>query len=669
MGLTRPNFSQINTRTVAEADPIQVLNSGSTQANVDVGFLINRDGGTTSNVALFWNESSKSFVTAFTTSSGITNANITATSYANITAGSLFADQFFYSNGIPFSGGNVVINGNINYSASSFGNSIPLGTNALGTLTSNAATLTTATEVTDAIAQLNSVLGKLVPASPPNFPGSTTVAVTTTNSGLMSNFTQTDNSGWGNLSVAGGTLVNTVRTAAFTTSGTPIVNVGPGTNGTVTAYVNGSANGMVTLTGNNTNTTSGNLYVYNVQDYHAVVSSVSSGFWSVFSTYAQATGGINPGWNRVAITDSATATSTNTATWYYDNSNPAAPSFSSTSIVLSSNVVAYSSTIPHLTSSAGFTIRGSVVNLSGDTYPNSTNLFSSTSSGGVVTAPTNVTYTSAGISLPMARNSAAVAQFTTTANVVAGFGRDTSYAGPAVTVTNGYNSASQTFTQGNIILYKTGTGTQIEETALTNSLSGSPNTYRIVNPDGGTAADTPTYTGSESAFNSQTSTLLVSDATVVGAQLRHDVTNYSSGYLPVGPNLSGHSSNQYFTFKFARTAVSKFNIAYTGTIAGLWVALPGVTDTSYAAPTNGWLNVAQPYFGSGVPGTGTGANGSAGCAIGGAAVVNSAVSNGSYTCTFGTQSSTNSTNNEIYVRVKLTAGQTLTALSIQAATN
>jgi hypothetical protein len=200
-------------------------------------------------------------------------------------------------------------------------------------------------------------------------------------------------------------------------------------------------------------------------------------------------------------------------------------------------------------------------------------------------------------------------------------------------------------------------------------LAGTPNTYRIVNPDGGTAVDTPVYTGSETAFNSQTSTLLTSDATVVGAQLRHDVTNYSSGYLPVGPNLSGHSSNQYFTFKFAQTAVSKFNIAYTGTIAGLWVALPGVTDVSYASPTNGWLNMAQSYFGSGVPGTGAGANGSAGCAIGGAAVVNSAVSNGSYTCTFGTQSSTNSTNHEIYVRVKLTAGQTLTALSIQAATN
>jgi hypothetical protein len=123
MGLTRPNFSQINTRNIAESDPMQVLNAGSTQANVDVGFLINRDGGVSSNVALFWNESSNSFVTAFTTSTGATNANITVTQHANLTAGNVYADAFFYANGSQFvSGGNVINTGNVTYVSNTFGN-------------------------------------------------------------------------------------------------------------------------------------------------------------------------------------------------------------------------------------------------------------------------------------------------------------------------------------------------------------------------------------------------------------------------------------------------------------------------------------------------------------------------------------------------------------------
>jgi hypothetical protein len=75
------------------------------------------------------------------------------------------------------------------------------------------------------------------------------------------------------------------------------------------------------------------------------------------------------------------------------------------------------------------------------------------------------------------------------------------------------------------------------------------------------------------------------------------------------------------------------------------------------------------YAGSGVPGAGAGGNGSNGCALGGVAVFNSAQTNKSVTCTFGTVSSSSTATNEIYVRVKLTSGQTVSALSIQAASN
>ena len=87
MALTRPRLGQLNTNVVAAADPIQVLHAGSNAANVDIGFLMNRANGLVSNVALYWNESGNTFVTAFTANTGSTDTNIAATSYAPITTG------------------------------------------------------------------------------------------------------------------------------------------------------------------------------------------------------------------------------------------------------------------------------------------------------------------------------------------------------------------------------------------------------------------------------------------------------------------------------------------------------------------------------------------------------------------------------------------------------
>lgn len=92
MGLTRTKFSQADTTIAKIQDPITVLNNDSAVANVDVGFLINRNHGTKSNVALFWNETGSEFVTALTSASGIPNSNISVSSYANLRIGSLFGN-------------------------------------------------------------------------------------------------------------------------------------------------------------------------------------------------------------------------------------------------------------------------------------------------------------------------------------------------------------------------------------------------------------------------------------------------------------------------------------------------------------------------------------------------------------------------------------------------
>ena len=77
------------------------------------------------------------------------------------------------------------------------------------------------------------------------------------------------------------------------------------------------------------------------------------------------------------------------------------------------------------------------------------------------------------------------------------------------------------------------------------------------------------------------------------------------------------------------------------------------------------------YAGAGVPGanTGAGGNGSNGCALSGTATLNATQTNKAVTATFGTVSSSSTATNEIYIRIKLTAGQTVTALSIAAASH
>jgi cytoskeletal protein CcmA (bactofilin family) len=603
-------------------------------------------------------------ITVSNISANVITSN-TATVTGNVNAGNIVASNTITANSInsnSISVSSITVGGNVSLPGL-YGNAIALGANSAGSLSTNAVSVSTTYNVTDTIALMNVVLGKLVPPPPPAFPGGQTIALSSLTTARMTNFTQTDNTQTGGQSVAGGTTVSTIRrSSSYSTSA--ITTVGPGDTGTVSVYKNGSASGSTAMTGG-LNGTFGELVIANNQDYHNVVASVNPNFWYSFN--AAATGTVSAGWNEVYITHSA-GDPTNTAIWYYDSASPGTPTFTLPTISLETNVSIYSSTIPHFTTAARFALQFDINRLSGDTYPTS-DTFITGSSGGAFDTPVSLTYSQAGISTPLSRNlyvaggSTALATF---ANVRSGFG--SSSTGPSLSCSNSYNTGTQAFAPGVTVLYKTGTGNQIEETAIpVNSVgTGSGNALRIVNPG---STDTPAYSASAAAFNSQTSTLGVTDATVVAAVLKHDVTNYSTGHLPVGPDLSsGRSGAQYFTFKFVRTVVSKFDIKFTGTIAGLWVALPGSSiDTT--STLNGWLTLATAYNGSGVPGAGAGGNGSNGAAIGGVVPLNSAQTNKRVTATFGTASSSSTATNEIYVRIKLTSGQTVTALSIEAASN
>ena len=167
-----------------------------------------------------------------------------------------------------------------------------------------------------------------------------------------------------------------------------------------------------------------------------------------------------------------------------------------------------------------------------------------------------------------------------------------------------------------------------------------------------------------------------SDPGIVGTQestvrlgdIEHNINDYSNGYLPVGPNRSGDTGQQYFTFAFRRTVVANFNINITSPsgVAGVWIAAPGTTIGN-TSTINGWLDCGVQYAGAGVPGanTSSGGNGSNGCASTGSDRIlpNNSLS-GNYTMTLGTENLTNATGNVALVRIALDSGQSVTSLSV-----
>jgi len=186
--------------------------------------------------------------------------------------------------------------------------------------------------------------------------------------------------------------------------------------------------------------------------------------------------------------------------------------------------------------------------------------------------------------------------------------------------------------------------------------------------------DTPSYNNATNFYTNSTYSES-SDPGVTGTQeatvrlgvMQHDVTDYSTGYLPQGPDRSSDTGTQYYTMAFRRTTMANFTITLTGTVSGCFIAAPGTAIDS-ASSLNGWLDASVTYGGSGVPGanTGSGGNGSNGCAFtsGDRIIDGTAYSNQSFTLTLGSENATNATGNVVLIRFKLNSGDSISAVSI-----
>ena len=524
----------------------------------------------------------------------------------------------------------------------------------------------------DSINELNFILGKLVPDAPTTLAG-LAVTLTSLNGGggngetvgrLCQGFTPADHTSTG-IATAGQSYS---RNTDSTITTLKIQQVGPGDSGTVKGFLNTVGVGTVGLTTAANNTTSDALEISNNID--ASNSSrnpgITSEFYFIYDARIVGAASSN-GFNEAYFTQGGNTSGK--AYFYEDPSTVAAPVISfSTPAAPGSPTLSYSSFIPHYTQASGnaFTYTVTVTNASGDMYKQDKLLNSDGQTAGFVN-PGHKDYDDFGSgTLPPAQNfgvgsgaQVAISQaprdlhLTLTSNHFTRFDADTPYG-------QHLNQRPSYSTNINIMGTTARTNAVDEDNILISGTlgSGSGNASRVPSI---AASDNPSQSGASYSWaGNANGTPAVFDAIVRGAVLRHDQTNYSTGYLPAGPNLSsGRSGSQYFQFQIIRSAVSEFNITITGSYAGCKICMPDnsawVTGLS---ATNGWADMFQAYSGSGTP-----SNANPGCSDGGVMTGSS----GTFKCVFGEQSSSNDSNNRILVRVKLTSGAaSVTALSISA---
>jgi len=523
------------------------------------------------------------------------------------------------------------------------------------------------------------------------------VSGTGTSPKLASGFT--DNTGGATISA--GDDVNRV-TGGTATAG-PITTFAYNANsGTLTANVNGSADGSRALTTGDDSGTYTSLVIDSESDYQLLNSSGSSTTFANSTYYpglykgfkarvAKSVASLSTGANSMQLLHSATG-NTNVVEFVKDNLT-ASPTVNIGSATLTQNVAGifrYISGVPYYNSgSPSLTLAGVTIDdLVGQCYTNQSNIVEvddgtnqeSTSSDAI----TNSNYTYANIDGSTTMLSSGVPKVNT--------GTSSAYAIGSLTVpitssnvrtisrvkvrarnVNGVSSYSSDLST--IVQVHKSAQSGISEIAISvaDALGAGfdDDGVRIYDFKDATT-DTPSYTGSTNFYTNQpytesltSATVGIKEAIVRLGVIKFDQTNFSSGYLPVGPNRSSAPSTQYFTFAFRRTPLANFNInIVSSSIAGLWIAAPG-SGIDNTSGLNGWLRADTQYNGSGTPGSGAGGNGSDGCAVTGSDRIQASTSlNGSFEMTLGSENLSSATGNVALVRIALTSGQSVTSLSV-----
>ena len=533
-----------------------------------------------------------------------------------------------------------------------------IGVPTRGNFRSGAITITQSDFTKDSIEELNFVLNKLVPDAPDTLDGlNFSLTGVAGVARLCGGFTPTNNTG-GSAPVAG---TQYIRNTDSTITSNFITDVGPGDSGTVTGFVNAVGVGTTSLSTGSNNGTFGAIQIANNEDASNSIrnTGITSQFYEVYDV--RFLNAPSPdGFNKAHFTHGGATT--NNTFWYEDASTVSAPVISFSAITNpSSPTLSYSSGIPHYTQSSAnaFTYVLTVTNATGEMYIQN-KLLNSDGQGNAFQNSGHKNYNNfAGGAHPPVRNYGVGTGVTT---LITNIPRDihatvtsnhfTRY--DANTPYGSHNNQRISFGTPMNIMGTTKKPNQIDESHILNF--GQDNGVRV---NAGSGADNPTaiYT---SWGGGSAGSIATYEATVRGGVLRHDETNYSTGYLPVGPNYSsGRNGAQYYQVLIDQQFISSFKIVVTGSYGGCWVCLPDnpAWNTSLSG-TNGWADMFTAYRGSGIPTTAQ-----PGCAVG---TVMSG-SSGTFTCTFGTESSSNNgtagSAYRILIRWRLDAGDSITAMS------
>ncbi len=523
-------------------------------------------------------------------------------------------------------------------------------------------------------------VGRFSPIGPPDFPDTQTLFLVTTSGGSTpqtaignnpklcsgvipdNSFGQTPPASAGDsvLRIPTGTLLNTNIVTA----------VGPGNKGLLTAIANGIATGQISFTDNNDSQTNGNLIVLNNLDFPEIF----PGFHMVFDAHISnwQPAGLNvAGWGSLVLQHSETSALETYFVIDDMTANPAIVNPSAASITEGSPGTSVNITgIPHYSQGATVNMSGLEMSaITGETYYDGFPIVIHTNKTSSGVSSNNKSYENIGspgeiingIHIP------AIDVGFLVLNSLEYSMNPTDSIGEvhlALTLKNTNGTVTTEFPGQKILLSPSSAAIDgIDELGGIRviGLGSQPNSGKAIRGETG-SGDTPSIDPSISLNHDQSLVGDLETAITVGGVLEHSVEDFSTR-LPVGPDLSqtpGRAGGQYATYKFQRTPVSKFDIDLTGTVAGLWVSLPGISTSD----ENNWLDMSQSYAGNGAPGQ----NGSNGCALAGTLQLNTSGSQ-RVTCTFGTLSSSNVTNNHILVRLKFTAGQKLTQLVFREASN
>jgi len=431
--------------------------------------------------------------------------------------------------------------------------------------------------------------------------------------------------------------------------------------GNVRAVINGTAEtgGSIKTftTGSDTGTTGSLIITYDIDSSASgsgTQNTIPNNWYRVFKSKVESSSALSAGVNTYAIrqlfSSGSTQRDTAVAQFVVDTMTTAPAVQSGYAVGLDSiGTPRYMSQIRYFDSSGSLSITSlDINNLSGQTYADEDPLEIAPLSGSLLSTTTKSYGSITGISTPLAVNLSPTGLSTTVSVSGSGYGVGTIKLRSRNI--NGYGSYQNNSTNS-LYWYNS---VSLDEQSMDNditggtAISGKGDLIRVEGFDD--ASVYPSYTAAnfyaDNNWVSATEALGTYEAPLLytsGGRFVWDDTNWQT-YLPGLTNNPNNSSrgagNQFVTLVFSRKAINSFTIKYTGTIASLWIALPGLgTDTS--SGFNGWLDCNTDYGGAGQPGSGTGGNGGDGVRDpndGGTGVIGSAGTNATFKLNLGTAS-------------------------------